>query len=603
MTGSDTAQLGSLDREVRATTRPRRAGFGSPWIRARWNVLVAFLVWLAGAAFFFRAEWSRGFRRIMGDNYDTVHLTYLQEHWFQVLHGHAALRSPAFFYPTKGLLGWSDGLVLFQIFYTPLRYFGCDMFLASALTVVALSLVGFVGFVCLARVAFGANTLVALIGGLAFTFANNLWVHLQWVQLLTVWLVPGILLLGVFAFRALPLYRVRSLVLGSTAGLLAALAFFTDFYTAWFATLAGAIVLIILVLSHRQKTMGRLLTKLRDNWQLVLTVGLSFMLGLVPFVLTYLPTHGAVDRPSYAAVMRDAPGTRDLLDAGAGNLVWGAIVHRVVPTSQLSPLYASVGGYNYAVTPLLLTLAVVGSAIVLWRSKREGPDRGRPVAARAAAVLAVTAVVLSLLPVRTDAGSLWAVIWRLPGASVIKQPGRIGVVAGLAASLAVVCAASEAYKAPGKRPFHVLRRATVVVVLLLVVVEQINTSPMAELDRSAELAFLRSTKAPPASCRSFFVSDATHSFRTSATSPYRKAMTYQLDAMLVSQKYSLPTLNGHTSYQPVDWDLMDPDSPDYLAGVRSWADGNHVLDGLCQLDLGTMTWHETPALSSSHRSD
>ena len=103
------------------------------------------------------AVWSSGFRTLLGDNHDTIQLTYLQEHWYQVLLGHASWQSPAIFYPLKGVLGWSDGLLLFDVFYAPLRLLGADMFLAEEITIILLSLVGFVSFVCLARVAFGAQ--------------------------------------------------------------------------------------------------------------------------------------------------------------------------------------------------------------------------------------------------------------------------------------------------------------------------------------------------------------------------------------------------------------------------------------------------------------
>ncbi len=40
-----------------------------------------------------------------------------------------------------------------------------------------MSLVGFLSFVVLSRFAFDAPILAAVAGGLVFTFANNLWVH------------------------------------------------------------------------------------------------------------------------------------------------------------------------------------------------------------------------------------------------------------------------------------------------------------------------------------------------------------------------------------------------------------------------------------------
>jgi len=546
------------------------------------------LVWLVGASLFFRAEWSSGFRKIMGDNHDTVHITFLQEHWFHVLHGQVSWRSPSFFYPLKGVLGFSEGFVLFQIFYAPLRLLGCDMFLAAELTVILFSLVGFASFVCLARVAFGAQRWVALIGGLAFTFANNLWLHLYWFQLLVVWMVPGVLLLGVLAFRAWPEHRARSRVLGAACGLLAALIFFTSFYVAWFSVIAIGVALTILLLGGRRRVASRLLTQLQSAWSLVLTMGLAFAVGLVPFVLTYLPAQKQVHHLSYGKIMSYAPRPRDLVNVGTHNVLWSSIVQRIVPS--LLPTFVT-----YAVTPLVMIFALVGSALALWMSRNE-VDRARLFAARSAAVLAATAVVLSILPVETRFGSLWAVIWHIPGATAIRRTDRIGVVTGLVASLAMVCAASVLYRRGGRQRDRSIWRATILVLVLLAVVEQANTTPMALLDRRAELAFLRSAETPPTACRRFYVVDRVHT-SLSPTGPagYAAAVTDQLDAMLISEKFLIPTLNGYTSYPPDGWGLMDPFSSEYLGAVRSWTTAHDLQAGLCQLDLGTMQWKTDPA--------
>jgi hypothetical protein len=562
---------------------------GAPWVRIAADAATIIAVWLIGASFFFRDQWSSGFRRMMGDDHDTVHITFLQEHWFQVFHGQSSWNSPAFFYPLKGALGWSEGFFLFQIFYTPLRLLGCDMFLAAELTVILFSLVGFASFVYLARVAFVVQPWIALLGGLAFTFANSLWLHLYWFQLLVVWMVPGVLLLGVLAFRAFPEHRLRSLFLGAASGLLGALIFFTSFYIAWFCTIAAAVAVMIMLLAGRRRLLYSLLTQLRRSWPLVLTMGLAFAVGIVPFLATYLPAQKDVHHLSYDTIMSYAGQPRDLFNVGRQNVFWSSIIHRVIPRVDLAA-----SPRTYAVTPLVMTIAVVGSAIALWMSRTE--ESARRMAARSAAVLAGTAVVLSVLPVRTGFGSLWAVVWHVPGATAIRRTNRIGVVTGFVASLAMVCAASVIYRAGGRPPNRSIRRAAIVVLLLLAVGEQVNTAPMARLDRPAVLAFMRSAKTPPRACRSFYVLDRAHaSLKPGGSAGHSVSVTDQLDAMLVSEKYLLPTINGYTSYAPPGWALMNPYGPGYLAAVRLWAKAHNLQAGLCQLDLDTMHWQTKPA--------
>jgi hypothetical protein len=189
-------------------------------------------------------------------------------------------------------------------------------------------------------------------------------------------------------------------------------------------------------------------------------------------------------------------------------------------------------------------------------------------------------------------------MWHIPGATVIRRTNRLGVVTGLVASLAAVCAVSAIYSVRGRQPYQFLRRAAIVVLLVLAVVEQINTTPSGSrmsgatvLDRSAQLRFLRSATAPPPACRSFYVLDRTHtSLAPAGAAGYYIAVTDQIDAMLISQKFRIPTLNGYTSYRPPDWGLLDPFAPQYPAAVRSWANEHNMQGGLCQLDLATMRW-------------
>ena len=568
------------------------------WIRASADAATIVGVWLVGASFFFRAVWSSGFRTGIGDSHDSVQLTYLQEHWYQVFLGHASWRDPGMFYPLKGVLGWSDALVLFEVFYTPLRLLGADMFLAAQLTVILFSLVGFASFVCLARVAFGVQRWIALIGGLAFTFANNLWMHVYWYQLLTVWLVPGIVLLGVLAFRSFAGHRLRSLVLGAAFGLLVALMFFTDFYVAWFSSIAAGIAFVILLAFGRRPLLRTLGKGLRSSWLLVVTMAAAFAIGLVPFLITYLPAQRTVHHLSYRTIMLFAPRPQDLINVGTGNILWTSAVHHVVPSGDLSYSVR-----NYAITPLLVLLAVAGATLALWMRRSEA-SHGWPTTTRWAAVLAAAALVLTVLPVRTQFGSLWAVMWHIPGATVIRRTNRLGVVTGLVASLAAVCAVSAIYSVRGRQPYRFLWRATVVVLLALAVLEQVNTTPMGPrmtgasgLDRAAQLRFLRSATAPPPACRSFYVLDRRHtSLAPAGAAGYETAVTDQIDAMLISQKYGIPTLNGYTSHQPPGWSLLDPFAPRYLAAVRSWVNEHHLEAGLCQLDLGAMRWQKEAAL-------
>lgn len=529
-------------------------------------------VWLAGAAVFFRAQWESGFRNLMGNAGDNALIAYLLEHWFTVLHGRASWANPPLFWPVKGVLGWSDGLVLFELVYTPLRFMGCDPFLAAQLTIVASSLVGFLSFVALMRLLFSPPRWLALAGGLVFTFGNDLWVHSDHEQLLGIWLVPLVVLIGVLALRATS--ARAAVALGALFGLVEGLFFFTSYYVAWFCLPAAAVALVAAALVDPRRFAGTVHRWVRRKWPVGAAAAIGLAVAMVPFLDVYLPARHEVSHPAYQTVLAIyGVHLHDVVNAGKGNVFWGHSLRHLLPALRVSG-----NEQDYAVTPILLAAAVVGSIVAVWLSCR----RDRRLSARAvgAAAAAASAVVLSLLPVRFHFGSLWIVLWHLPGGSAIRAIDRIGIVTAAMAITAVVAAGAELWAVAGSTRGSIPLRAGLVTLLALIVVEQVNTQITSVLNRPAELAFITSIPRAPAGCKSFYVTDATR--------PNIPFFIFQLDAMFAAQKLGLPTMNGYTGYNPPGWALNSPASA-YDAGVDAWI-RTHDLRHVCSLDLADMAW-------------
>src|SRR6185295_9372169 len=70
------------------------------------------------------------FRLMAGDEGDAIVIATLHEHVYQSLLGRASLLNPPFYFPTKGVLGFTDAFLLNQIFYAPLRALGVEQLLA-----------------------------------------------------------------------------------------------------------------------------------------------------------------------------------------------------------------------------------------------------------------------------------------------------------------------------------------------------------------------------------------------------------------------------------------------------------------------------------------
>jgi hypothetical protein len=63
---------------------------------------------------------------------------------------------------------------------------------------------------------------------------------------------------------------------------------------------------------------------------------------------------------------------------------------------------------------------------------------------------------------------------------------------------------------------------------------------------------------------------------------------YAMDAGFIALNHSLPTLNGYSAWTPVEWDLANPQEPDYLSRVARWIE-MHQLHDVCALDIEART--------------
>ena len=117
---------------------------------------------------------------------------------------------------------------------------------------------------------------------------------------------------------------------------------------------------------------------------------------------------------------------------------------------------------------------------------------------------------------------------------------------------------------------------------MFVVMEQRLMGDFTFIVRSDELSALRTSPTPPPLCDSFFIID-------SSPTPVRFFQS-SIDAMLISQHFRLPTVNGYSGQFPVGYSLIDPGAPGYLDQVHLWADSHNLRDGLCSYDRVTRVW-------------
>ena len=69
----------------------------------------------------------------------------------------------------------------------------------------------------------------------------------------------------------------------------------------------------------------------------------------------------------------------------------------------------------------------------------------------------------------------------------------------------------------------------------------------------------------------------------------------QTEAMLISQKIDLPTIDGYSGEFPPFWKFPYPNAGNYLTSIHAWEQVHH-LTHVCEFDLVNMEWHTHPAL-------
>ena len=523
------------------------------------------LAWVLGAFVFFRQPVLSGFTRITGDNGDARLIVYLHEHWWRALHGAEPWSDPGFFHPTGDVLGYSDTFVLNELFFAPARWAGADMFLAYQITLVLLSLVGFLGFTALGRWILPSHPAVVTALSLLFTFSNMLFVQAGHTQLYSVYWLPAlILLLG----RALTGDRRAAVV----AGLLTGLLLLSTFYVVWFFLLSTVLWLIaVTVLSRSVRRIGALLREHRAG---LAGFGAGLLVGLVPFLVVYLPASRTGGRPLGVALSY-ASEPRDVLNTGQRNFVWGPLTRALYGHS---PRLTN-GELGFGLTPIVLVLLIAG---LVHFTRRYRTERNRAtVVGLSTALVAVAAIIL---PMKFFGVSLWAVIWAVvPGAGGIRAIDRFGVIAGLLAPIVIALAAADVL---GRAPTGGVRRRVGAVALALTLaaaVEQFNVGHNADLYRTAENAALAAVPPPPAGCTSFFV--------TRSTDHPPPAYVSSIDAMLIGQRVGLPTVNGFSGQFPPGYgDVADPAAAGYRAAVARWTADHGITSGLCGYDETSHRW-------------
>ena len=547
-----------------------------------WVIAVACV---ASLCIFFRQFLLSHFNLIAGNIGDDRFIIAILEHWRAVAQGQASFRSPNFFWPEQGVLGYSEALFLFSLPYIIAREIGFDSYIAFEIALILFKAIGFISMFWLLRSFVGVRFLPALAGSVLFTLSNLYFMSLAigHGHLTVVVFLPLLACLCCAACRAYgDNEKAAGYLYAGSFGLLLALLFFTSFYIAWFAILAGGIAvawaLLAGVLWRRSESPARpWLSEAARRTPILVTAAMIFLVGMIPFVMTYLPTLRQTGGRSFQENLVYMEHPIDVINTGLGNWMWGRSLANIMLGLSHRPMIPNETEVGWP--PFTLAVVVAGF-LLSWRQWR-GPGASGPAEKRLlllTAVLSASFFTCWILSLDFGGWSLWWFVFKfVPGGSAIRVPARFNIVFNIFAVVVASIVLNEIKKRDSR-----LGQIAFWTAIALLISEQINTAPSHLIARDSEHVIFSRVHRPPSTCNSFFL-------KVPAT-PDRPFFANQIDAMLIARRDNLPTVNGYSGWLPPDWDFLGF-GPDYLQQVKRWARSKNVTAGLCALDLRDGSWN------------
>ncbi len=536
---------------------------------------------LLGLWQFHNVEFYSNFDLVPGARGDNRLVTALLEYSYHALKGEGSLRSPAFYYPAQGTLGYADIFLSYLIPYGVLRSIGLDIFSCYQVCGVLFSLLNYIcGFLLLNR-GLGRSVAASSLGAFLFAFNAPKFNQISHPQLQCLFLLPlAVWLVVEWVKRSGKTSSRETFFLMGSASLLADFQLYSGFYTGWFFLFW---TFLFLALGFCFKATRDFLIGLWNrNYFPLLSAGVVFALGLVPFLWIYLPVVHDLGGKNYSEVQTMIPDPWSFFWMGPRHSWWGWLWDFSSTIRNYPVEIEERDGFGLSVLAawVLLTLA---SVWILRKKKSPIVKKANLVFFHfaALAVLATTLFVLLGMKYPGDVSPWWFIFKIVPGGGSIRAVSRYVIFLALPLSIAVAIAfqiLEARIKAIPKQTTRIVLFGLLFLWGGAIVLEQIGFPPYPAFSKSEDLSRLEylSEKLSP-QCHAFYI-------EVDPRLPY-DATNLQIDAMLVSAVRGIPTLNGYSGANPNDWNLYRVRSPRYHEYVEDWIDRNQIAGPVCGLGI------------------
>ena len=526
---------------------------------------------------------ASGFDLFPGPRGDTRQSAYLIEHWYQFISGHADLLSPAMFYPVKHTLGFADVFLVYAPGYSLLRFLGYDLFTALALIVIFFCFLNFLSCYVLLKNVLKFGVLASCAGALFFAFNNPRLVQADHLQLHPLFLVPAAVgLVGFFFLNHDRLTEMKAFIVLALAGVALDVQLLSSFYIGWFLFFISVLFIgaILLFPSTRFFT----LKALQNRPKAVVGSVLVLLAGFLPFMLIYWPALRSTGW--YGLLPEYIPEIKSFLLMDDNNYIWGKITALILAHGSGPDWGRRVG------IGLIPSMAwIVASAFSLWFILKKPVDHGEMHASpRRLGYLFLALMVLAtdiffMLGLQFRGHTLWKLVYLVvPGGRAIRAIARYVIVLALPMAITfsfMVQLGIDAITQRQKAFIRVTLASALFLVVTLGLFEQLNSGEGQYYSIRAENARIDRLAAKlPEDCFAFYVVPA-----SGASEGEFGEQNSMHDAMLISIKRHVPTLNGRSAKYPPGWSLRKITATEYEDQVRQWIQRYHISGNVCRLEI------------------
>jgi hypothetical protein len=265
-------------------------------------------------------------------------------------------------------------------------------------------------------------------------------------------------------------------------------------------------------------------------------------------------------------ILAHSPSIRDIINISYTNLFWSPILKQLHYNFSANSIEILMG-IPICVLALFLASYITQIFKVVRKSLTEAE---LPVL-----FLATVIIFVSIAILKQGDFSIWARIYTvIPGASALRAMGRYFILLNM---IAVILSISTLNQLSQNKTSSLIRFVTLALIPSLLIVEQINISNY-RLNKNEQLQFINVYQKPAIPCNAFYL------YNAPSGKPVYQNWAYQVDAMMISMKIGIPTVNGYSGYIPNEVFAMLPNGNEYKYKMLKWLYTHKSLSGICELD-------------------